>query len=173
MNGIVNEFACMIISAVAYVCIVATTPLRKSRVLKRAGACCLRVKRRSIKLTVAALACCCVVPLLAFHINFSVYVKIMLVGIGLLGAYMMLSLLATAACEGVYENGVIADGALILFSDIVHFKKPDQQSEVYGNHILEIETNAHGTKRVLYTDENERDAVLEKIYIMDKIKNQV
>lgn len=95
----------------------------------------------------------------------------MLDGVGLLGAYMMSSLLATAACDGVYENGVIADGALILFSDIAHFKKPDEQSEMYGNHVLEIETNAHGKKRVLYADENERNAVIEKICAIDKVKN--
>ncbi|MBQ9494723.1 MAG: hypothetical protein IJR50_03685 [Treponema sp.] len=171
MNGSDSEFACMIVSVVASVCIIATMPLRKSHVLKRAGVCCMRVKRRSIKLPVATLACCCVVPFLTFRINFSMYVKIMLDGVGLLGAYMMSSLLATAACDGVYENGVIADGALILFSDIAHFKKPDEQSEMYGNHVLEIETNAHGKKRVLYADENERNAVIEKICAIDKVKN--
>ena len=163
MNSTRGEMTGMILLLVAYVCIIALIAIRKSYILKKAGSCHLCVRQRSIKLIIVVLALCCVVPFLVFRINFSVYVKIMLVSAGLLGAYMMVSMLATASCEGVYDNGVIADGSLILFSDMKSFKQPDEQSEVYGKHVLEIDTCKHGKKRILYTDERECDAVMEAL----------
>ena len=88
----------------------------------------------------------------------------MLCAVALLATEIAVREASTLRSSGVYENGVVTEGEVILFTAICGAKKGSETGEIRGECIVELDVRGKGTRRISYADEVERDAVLQAIF---------
>ena len=102
--------------------------------------------------------------LFSAFVDLRFYFKWMLCAVALLATEIAVREASTLRSSGVYENGVVTEGEVILFTDISGAKKGSAMGEIRGDCVAELEVRGKGTRRITYADEDERDAVLKAIF---------
>ena len=102
--------------------------------------------------------------LFSAFVDLRFYFKWMLCAVALLATEIAVREASTLHSSGVYENGVVTEGEVILFTDISGAKKGSETGEIRGECIAELEVRGKGMRRITYADEGERDAVLKAIF---------
>lgn len=102
--------------------------------------------------------------LFSAFVDLRFYFKWMLCAVALLATEIAVREASTLRSSGVYENGVVTEGEVILFKDISRAGKTSTSREIRGECIVELEVSGKGTRRISYADEDERDAVLQAIF---------
>lgn len=102
--------------------------------------------------------------LFSAFVDLRFYFKWMLCAVALLATEIAVREASTLHSSGVYENGVVTEGEVILFTDICVAKKGSETGEIRGECIMELEVSGKGTRRITYADEDERDTVLKAIF---------
>ena len=151
-------------SAVLYALLVLTIFLRKKSILKRAGKCVFSARPRSAKFSASIIVCAPFIMLFSAFVDLHFYFKWMLCAVALLATEIAVREASTLHSSGVYENGVVTEGEVILFTDICVAKKGSETGEIRGDCVAELEVRGKGMKRIAYADEGERDAVLKAIF---------
>lgn len=151
-------------SAVLYALLVLTIFLRKKSILKRAGKCVFSARPRSAKFSASIIVCAPLIMLFSAFVDLRFYFKWMLCAVALLATEIAVREASTLHSSGVYENGVVTEGEVILFTDISGAKKGSETGEIRGECIAELEVRGKGMRRITYADEGERDAVLKAIF---------
>ena len=151
-------------SAVLYALLVLTIFLRKKLILKRAGKCMFSARPRPAKFSAAIIVCAPFIMLFSVFVDLRFYFKWMLCAVALLATEIAVREASTLRSSGVYENGVVTEGEVILFTDICGAKKGSETGEIRGECIVELDVRGKGTRRISYADEGERDAVLQAIF---------
>ena len=151
-------------SAVLYALLVLTIFLRKKSILKRAGNCVFSARPRPAKFSAAIIVCAPFIMLFSAFVDLRFYFKWMLCAVALLATEIAVREASTLRSSGVYENGVVTEGEVILFKDISRAGKTSTSGEIRGECIVELEVSGKGTRRISYADEGERDAVLKAIF---------
>ena len=151
-------------SAVLYALLVLTIFLRKKSILKRAGKCVFSARPRPAKFSARIIVCAPFIMLFSAFVDLRFYFKWMLCAVALLATEIAVREASTLRSSGVYENGIVTEGEIILFTDISGAKKGSETGEIRGECIAELEVRGKGMKRITYADEGERDAVLKAIF---------
>ena len=102
--------------------------------------------------------------LFSAFVDLRFYFKWMLCAVALLATEIAVREASTLHSSGVYENGVVTEGEVILFTDISGAKKGSAMGEIRGDCVAELEVRGKGMRRITYADEGERDAVLKAIF---------
>ena len=102
--------------------------------------------------------------LFSAFVDLRFYFKWMLCAVALLATEIAVREASTLHSSGVYENGVVTEGEVILFTDICVAKKGSETGEIRGDCVAELEVRGKGMRRITYADEGERDAVLKAIF---------
>ena len=152
-----------IASALLYALLVLTIFLRKKLILKRAGKCVFSVRPRPIKFSAAIIVCAPFVMLFSAFVDLRFYFKWMLCAVALIATEIAVREASTLRSSGVYENGVVTEGELVLFTDISRAEKTSASGEIRGETIAEFDVRGKGIRRIVYADEGERDAVLNAV----------
>ena len=87
----------------------------------------------------------------------------MLCAVALIATEIAVREASTLRSSGVYENGVVTEGELVLFTDISRAEKTSASGEIRGETIAEFDVRGKGIRRIVYADEGERDAVLNAV----------
>ena len=151
-------------SAVLYALLVLTIFLRKKSILKRAGKCVFSARPRPAKFSAGIIVCAPFIMLFSAFVDLRFYFKWMLCAVALLATEIAVREASTLHSSGVYENGVVTEGEVILFTDISGAKKGSAMGEIRGDCVAELEVRGKGMRRITYADEGERDAVLKAIF---------
>ena len=151
-------------SSVLYALLVLTIFLRKKSILKRAGKCVFSARPRPAKFSAAIIVYAPFIMLFSAFVDLRFYFKWMLCAVALLATEIAVREASTLRSSGVYENGVVTEGEVILFKDISRAGKTSTSGEIRGECIVELEVSGKGTRRISYADEGERDAVLKAIF---------
>ena len=101
--------------------------------------------------------------LFSAFVDLRFYFKWMLCAVALLATEIAVREASTLRSSGVYENGVVTEGELVLFTDISRAEKTSASGEIRGETIAELEVRGKGIRRIAYADEGERDAVLNAV----------
>ncbi|MCK9169374.1 MAG: hypothetical protein M0P01_03090 [Treponema sp.] len=150
----------------AYALLVATLPLRRSKMLKKAGTLELPVKPRLLKFAVIVLVCCPLLILLVLFRDMGVFIDGIMCAIAILGTEMAIHEVMTAKCSGVYTNGIVAEGQLIPFSDIVGvplLSLPENQQALHDTGVLDLVTKKRTNMQIIYSNEDECRRVIDKL----------
>lgn len=102
--------------------------------------------------------------LFSAFVDLRFYFKWMLCAVALLATEIAVREASTLRSSGVYENGVVTEGEVILFKDISRAGKTSTSGEIRGECIVELDVRGKGMRRISYADEGERDAVLKAIF---------
>jgi hypothetical protein len=156
----------VIVSLSAYAALIAFLPLRKARMLKKAGNYELPVKPRLLKFAIVVLVCCPLLILLILLRDMGVMTNCIMCAVSLLGTEMAVREVLTAKCSGVYTNGLISDGHFIAFSEIFgipFFSLTDEQQELHDTGVLDLVTKRKTNLQIIYSTEKEFRRVIEKI----------
>ena len=151
-------------SAVLYALLVLTIFLRKKSILKRAGKCVFSARPRPAKFSAGIMVCAPFIMLFSAFVDLRFYFKWMLCAVALLATEIAVREASTLRSSGVYENGIVTEGEIILFTDICGAKKGSETGEIRGEAIVELDVRGKGMKCISYADEGERDAVLQAIF---------
>jgi len=139
-------------------------PYFEDSILKRAGKCVFSARPRPAKFSAAIIVCAPLIMLFSAFVDLRFYFKWMLCAVALLATEIAVREASTLHSSGVYENGVVTEGEVILFKDISRAGKTSTSGEIRGECIVELEVSGKGTRRISYADEGERDAVLQAIF---------
>lgn len=154
------------VSLCAYVLLAATLPLRRAKMLRKAGERELPVKPRMLKFAVVVLVCCPLLILLVLFRDMGIFVNCIMCAIGILGTEMAVREVMTSKCSGVYANGLVAEGQFIPFADILgipFLSLPKNQQDVHDTGVLELVTKKRTNMQIIYSNEDECRRVIEKL----------
>ena len=102
--------------------------------------------------------------LFSSFVDLRFYFKWMFCAVALLATEIAVREASTLRSSGVYENGVVTEGEVILFTNICGAKKASAGGEIQGECVAELEVCEKGMRRITYADEGERDVVLKAIF---------
>ncbi|MFA6856129.1 MAG: hypothetical protein WCR31_02870 [Treponema sp.] len=154
------------VSLCVYALLVATLSLRRTKMLKKAGTRELPVKPRLLKFAVIVLVCCPLLMLLVLFRDMGIFIDCVMCAIGILGAEMAIREVMTAKCSGVYTNGIVVEGQLIPFADIVgipFLSLPENQQALHDSGVLDLVTKKHTNMQIIYSNEDECRRVIDKL----------
>lgn len=160
------SFVIVCCALAVYAALLASTPLRRNSMLRKAGDRVLPAKPRLTKFAVFVLICCPLLILLVLLRSMGTFVDIIMCGVALLGTEMAVREMITAKISGVYSHGLIAEGRLIEFSDIADIpllQMSKKEQEKHDNGVLELVTGKHGRQQIIYANEEECRRITEAI----------
>jgi hypothetical protein len=154
------------ISLCLYVLLTATLPLRRGKMLQKAGTRELPVKPRMLKFAVIVLVCCPLLMLLVLFRDMGTFLDCIMCVVGILGTEMAVREVMTSKCSGVYTNGLVAEGQLITFDEIIgipFLSLPENQQDLHDTGVLELVTKKRTSMQIIYSDEEECRRVIDKL----------
>lgn len=164
------SLALKIASLAAIVLLAATMPLRSKKLNARLGKCLLPLaKKRSIFFIVILVLAPLIIAFQWFRV-FAFYIQVILCLSAVLAVELAVRDKVLGSRCGVYENAIIADGRLLMKSDIRAFPtlEYEDESEAFNGEngdlyrkALQIVTEKNGVIFVGFSSEEERNSAVE------------
>ena len=157
----------LISSAIVYLAIIFTIPLRRKLLLKRAGKLYFSAKPKSVVLQILIILCCgAILAILGFR-ELGLVGDIIVCLVSILGVAMGSAEVSLFKNCGIYENGFIGNGFYLPFSEIYSIPalNPSENSdeEKSATSSLKVITDKKGTVTFSYDSVDECALVIEKL----------
>ncbi|MDE5898995.1 MAG: hypothetical protein K2H09_07025 [Treponemataceae bacterium] len=166
MNSLPAQQIFVIISAAICAVILATTPLRKRFILRRAGERIFAAKRKRLVLPVLVMACCALLLVLSALRDLGTAANAILCLVAILGTAMSSEDAATHSICGVYRNGLVGGGHFLPISEIYDIPElsytPEEREKESGT-VLHVVTDKRGSVSFVYSSAKERAEALEAL----------
>lgn len=153
-------------AAVLYAAIIASIPIRRRIILKRAGTAVFSVAKKNPLHLLLILVCCAVLIALLWVKELGLPTDITVLLVALLGAVMGAAELSLNGCAGVYTNSLIGSGHFLPLSEIYALPMLDtlkSEGDAFNHLEMKVITNQRGKVSFHYTSADECRAVLEHL----------
>ena len=162
------NYLLQIVALVAYATLLVTWPNRKKKLIANLGEQVLPLTGTQNRFMIPVLVLAPTLILFQWFRNFGLMINVVLCGVALLAAELVIRERVLGAMAGVYKNGLVVDGRLLLFSEMyalptLNYEDELEDRDEFYRRTLEIVTENSGTLRVGFASVAERDAAVEII----------
>ncbi len=166
MNSIFLRVGLSLAAAGTYAAIIASIPIRRRIILKRAGTTVFTVQKKNPLHSLLILVCCALLIGLLWVKELGIPTDIIVLLVAVLGAAMGAAELSLNGCAGVYTKSLIGSGHFLPLSEIYALpmlEKLKREGEAFHHLEMKVITNRRGKVAFHYSSAEECRAVLEHL----------
>lgn len=138
-----------------------SVPFRKTQLRKKADSPIFLLSNNSLPFAIVIFVASLFIIASSIFIRLNFFFKIILCASSMLATFIASRESVSAKSEGVFENGIIANGRLFLFSEIQSFHLLQNEKEMQSDTIVVLELKNGKSKEVLCKTAREAKRVLD------------